>query len=507
MAGYIGTQAVSVNTTSATISDDLVVGDDATITGDLDVDGTSNLDVVDIDGAVDMASTLQVDGAITSNGLLTVDGSANSSQAIFTGTSGRGLEISTFSVGAADEGVKLDATASGSTGEIALATNGSIKATVKGSGELLVGKTVATLATNGSALSSGALTLTTGSTSTNQGTANGASLLLVNPTATDNNFSHIGGYNSNSLVTSQINFVNTSHSGRLGAITFRTHSGSALVEHMRIEDDGNTHIGQNFVATNTYRFRITNTIDQTNQLNFNSSGSLTADLHAWDTSRANTTDFNFWRCRTSVAGTPDDELILQGTGALIIEGAITQNGADYAEYFEWADGNGSSEDRIGISVKLDGAKIVPSTSSDNTATIIGVVSGNAGVLGDAAYIKWQGKFLKDDYGRVIRETYTNTEWTVEEFEHSYQTDYIPSDLTVPSDAVVVSRDNNNNLLTRKKVNPNWDATANYIPRAERKEWDAIGIMGKLRINKGQRTGTNWIKLRDVSDTVEEWLVR
>ena len=33
MAGYIGTQAVSVNTTSATISDDLTVGDDATIDG------------------------------------------------------------------------------------------------------------------------------------------------------------------------------------------------------------------------------------------------------------------------------------------------------------------------------------------------------------------------------------------------------------------------------------------------------------------------------------------
>jgi hypothetical protein len=33
MAGYIGTQAVSVNTTSATISDDLTVGDDATIAG------------------------------------------------------------------------------------------------------------------------------------------------------------------------------------------------------------------------------------------------------------------------------------------------------------------------------------------------------------------------------------------------------------------------------------------------------------------------------------------
>jgi len=65
MAGYICTQAVSVNTTSATISDDLAVGDDATIAGDLDVDGTSNLDIVDIDGAVNMATTALVTGVLT----------------------------------------------------------------------------------------------------------------------------------------------------------------------------------------------------------------------------------------------------------------------------------------------------------------------------------------------------------------------------------------------------------------------------------------------------------
>jgi hypothetical protein len=65
MAGYIGSKAVSVNTTSATISDDLSVGDDATITGDLDVDGTTNLDVVDIDGAVNIATTALVTGVLT----------------------------------------------------------------------------------------------------------------------------------------------------------------------------------------------------------------------------------------------------------------------------------------------------------------------------------------------------------------------------------------------------------------------------------------------------------
>ena len=38
---------------------------DGTFTGNIDVDGTSNLDVVDIDGAVDMASTLAITGDTT----------------------------------------------------------------------------------------------------------------------------------------------------------------------------------------------------------------------------------------------------------------------------------------------------------------------------------------------------------------------------------------------------------------------------------------------------------
>jgi hypothetical protein len=41
--------------------------------GDLDVDGTTNLDVVDIDGAVDMASTLGVAGVLTANAGVVVD--------------------------------------------------------------------------------------------------------------------------------------------------------------------------------------------------------------------------------------------------------------------------------------------------------------------------------------------------------------------------------------------------------------------------------------------------
>jgi len=47
------------------------------ISGNADIDGTTNLDVVDIDGAVDMATTLAVAGNVDFNGDLDVDGTSN----------------------------------------------------------------------------------------------------------------------------------------------------------------------------------------------------------------------------------------------------------------------------------------------------------------------------------------------------------------------------------------------------------------------------------------------
>ena len=55
----------------------LTLAGNADFNGDLDVDGTTNLDVVDIDGAVDMATTLAVAGNVDFNGDLDVDGTSN----------------------------------------------------------------------------------------------------------------------------------------------------------------------------------------------------------------------------------------------------------------------------------------------------------------------------------------------------------------------------------------------------------------------------------------------
>ena len=63
-----------------TVTDDLIVNGDIDLEGSIDVNGTANLDVVDIDGAVDMASTLQVDGAITSSSAATITTADNLAQ-------------------------------------------------------------------------------------------------------------------------------------------------------------------------------------------------------------------------------------------------------------------------------------------------------------------------------------------------------------------------------------------------------------------------------------------
>ena len=60
-----------------TVTDDLIVNGDIDLEGAIDVNGTANLDVVDIDGAVDMATTLTLAGNADFNGDLDVDGTTN----------------------------------------------------------------------------------------------------------------------------------------------------------------------------------------------------------------------------------------------------------------------------------------------------------------------------------------------------------------------------------------------------------------------------------------------
>ena len=64
------TQGIEEYQTDITFGDGINVTGEGTfgsldVSGDVDVDGTTNLDIVDIDGAVNMATTLLVTGAAT----------------------------------------------------------------------------------------------------------------------------------------------------------------------------------------------------------------------------------------------------------------------------------------------------------------------------------------------------------------------------------------------------------------------------------------------------------
>jgi hypothetical protein len=214
-------------------------------------------------------------------------------------------------------------------------------------------------------------------------------------------------------------------------------------------------------------------------------------------SRAANSAYNFYYGGSNDAVSLDSEFILRGDGNGLCDGAWTGGGADYAEYFEWSDGNPDEEDRRGISVVLDVDKIHPAEDGEDP---IGVISGNPSVVGDGAWNKWSGKYLRDDFGTYILEDYDVLQWTDEDGnEHAVDADS-PEAADVPEDATVL-------VQQRRKLNPDYDPDQEYISREQRPEWDCVGLMGKLRIRKGQPIGSRWIKMRDISDSVEEWLVR
>lgn len=223
--------------------------------------------------------------------------------------------------------------------------------------------------------------------------------------------------------------------------------------------------GSNFTrSTNSQVFQAENT-----------NGSFTGTVFNVITSKAGASNFNLAKMSSNTSGTTDLEFKFRGDGNGTCDGSWTGGGADYAEYFEWVDGNPGNEDRRGMAVVIDNGKVRPAQVGEDP---IGVVSSNPSVIGDGDMDRWKMKYLRDDFGAYIWENYSVTD---------------------ESGATVTHQ--------RRKLNPDFDPARPYTPREDRPEWVVIGLMGKLRLRKGQPTGARWIKMRDVSATVEEWLVR
>lgn len=128
-----------------------------------------------------------------------------------------------------------------------------------------------------------------------------------------------------------------------------------------------------------------------------------------------------------------------------IEGTYQTQAGDYAEYWEWIDGNVNTEDRVGLFVTFSGNKIRLSQAGDNLAKI-GIVSATPSVLGDSDNKEWRKKYLTDIYGRCLYEE---------------------------------SIDEKGRLCRNRILNPEYEESQEYRERKDRPEWDAIATHGKL----------------------------
>lgn len=145
--------------------------------------------------------------------------------------------------------------------------------------------------------------------------------------------------------------------------------------------------------------------------------------------------FNIGNAPSSGVANQSSAMQVDFSGNVYAGGAYKTVGADYAEYFEWLDGNVDNQDRIGLFVTLDGDKIKLANKDDY---ILGVISANPSIVGNSAELDWHDKYKTDVYGRLIY-------------------------------------DESHNPIVSK----NYNDTLEYVPRGARKEYSKVGLLGQL----------------------------
>jgi hypothetical protein len=142
-------------------------------------------------------------------------------------------------------------------------------------------------------------------------------------------------------------------------------------------------------------------------------------------------------------------------GKAYVADKTVSTGSDFAEYFEWADGNPKNENRLGKLVSLDGEKIKLANSEDDY--ILGVITGTGAFIGNSASENWQGKYLTDEYGEKI----------LQDVE-------IPEKIDEVTGKVIPAY-----TVKQWVINPEYNPDQEYISRENRPEWDPVGMLGQV----------------------------
>jgi hypothetical protein len=323
---------------------------------------------------------------------------------------------------------------------------------------------------------------------------------------------------------------------------------TAATEHMRITDSGK--VGINETSPGEF-LRITSDLASTAPELLNCThASFAGTGLLFNVERAANSGYSFLKADSG--GGSDLEFQLRGDGEAYADGSWNNSGADYQEYFESADG---AELEIGKAVVLDSDKIrIYNANTDSADNILGITrpqadNKNSAVVGNTAWNHWTDKYLTDDWGVYLREDVTVWEWddvlatesdVVEAVDATYyeEGDDIPDgksvgdtktervegvavgDVTIKAGSCY-ERDEaddwtpptgaTSSTQSVRKLNPEYsvevDDETNYSPRADRAEWNLIGLLGQVQIKANEPTNPRWIKMKNISDAVELWMIR
>ena len=212
----------------------------------------------------------------------------------------------------------------------------------------------------------------------------------------------------------------------------------------------------------------------------------------------------------------DTTIKFEAEGDAYWDGDGDSGGADYAEFFEWEDGNPSNQDRRGYPAILSNGKVRIATDSDPTSSIIGIISSVPAFIGNAAPNSWHGKFKRDEFGTFIREDEELLVWNTEDPQPNPNKpeELARADNRVPvkdldtADAPEWAKTNNLRRTRQVKViDSTYDPALIYQNRKDRKEWACVGLCGQIPLRKNQPAGDRWLKVKEMNTNLDMWIVR
>ena len=182
------------------------------------------------------------------------------------------------------------------------------------------------------------------------------------------------------------------------------------------------------------------------------------------------------------------------TGKGYFNGGTSGSGADYAEMFHSVDAECIPKAKF-VSFKECSDCVCPGCND-----IVGITSVSPSVMGDAAPTEWAGKYLKDEIGQLLRADKEVSEDITVRTEDIDDKDTFKAQVTLDNLVgdwaykVLSSNEGEHKITVTYTqndlvLNPDYDPDTKYVLREDRPEWNEIGLVGKLWVEKADKDGT------------------